>query len=451
MNLSKITNIYFLGIGGIGMSGLAQYFLGQNKNVSGYDRTPSALTSRLESLGATIVYEDNIDNIPEAFTDPKTTAIIYTPAIPRHNAQWQYFKNKGFNIQKRAEVLGQISETMPCLAVAGTHGKTTTSTILAHLLKSSGCKITAFLGGISENYNSNVIFDGQEVMVVEADEFDRSFLKLSPSAACITATDADHLDIYKTPEAFHQTFKAFANKVAPEALFVKVGLLFEGQTFGVNTVADFSAQNVRIAKEGAYLFDLHTPNKIHKNVLSPLPGHHNLNNVVAAFALATTVVKDQDKLVAAIGTFKGIQRRFNYRLNDTQILIDDYAHHPTEIDAVFQALQEWYPEKRKLAVFQPHLYSRTQDFMDGFAQSLSQFDAVALLDVYPAREEPIAGINSQVLLNKITTPLKHLVSKKDLPHLVANIDAAVVVMMGAGDIADDVPFVEKILKEKICH
>ena len=447
MNLKEVHKIYFIGIGGIGMSALAHYFYVHGIQVSGYDRTPSAITEALEKLGITINYIDKTSLIDKAFLDRKKTLVVYTPAIPENHTQFNYFKDKGFAILKRAEVLGEITKNTFCFAIAGTHGKTTTSAILGHILTECGMNATSFLGGISENYNSNLILGGDEVSVVEADEFDRSFLKLSPNIACITSMDADHLDIYGQADELQQSFKDFASKVS-DKLFVKKGLPIDGITYGINEGADYDAQDLEIV-HGTYVFDVKTPSEIIENIELNLSGKHNVLNTVVALAMAHSYGVPLLSIAKALKTFKGVQRRFTYKIKtEDLVMIDDYAHHPTEINAVAEAVRELYPNKKILAVFQPHLFSRTQDFADDFADNLSKFDSILLLDIYPAREQPIEGITSDWLLEKIQLSEKKVVQKDELFLEILNANAKVIVMMGAGDIGELVnPVKEKLLKE----
>jgi len=347
MNLKDIHNVFFIGVGGIGMSALARYFKYIEKNVVGYDRVKSPITEELETYGISVHFEDNLDLIPESFKSEKETLVVYTPAVPDTQAQLQYFKNKGFTIKKRAEVLGLITRDTFCLAVAGTHGKTTTTCILAHLLKECGMPITAFLGGISENFNSNFILEGTEYSVVEADEFDRSFLQLSPDVACITSMDADHLDIYGNSDELQKSFGDFSKKIKQGGvLFVKSGLPLQGVTFGIEDDSDYRIENIEI-ENGIYIFDLIFPlgklEKVHFNQ----PGRHNLLNALAAFAMAVQAGCPTEDLSKAIKTYKGVQRRFSYQIKEKDfVFIDDYAHHPTEINAVFDAISEMYQIKK---------------------------------------------------------------------------------------------------------
>lgn len=445
--LKNIAYFYFVGIGGIGMSALARYFNLNGKKVYGYDKTPSKLTDALQKEGIEIIFEDDLSKLPVAIQDKSKTLVVYTPAIPKSNQILQWFFDEAYAITKRAALLGEISKDTLCLAVAGTHGKTTTSAILGHLLADCNMPVTAFLGGITENYNSNFICKGNEIMVVEADEFDRSFLKLSPDYACITSMDADHLDIYEDENTIEKAFIEFSELVAnPDHLLFKNGLPLQGKTVEVSTneTADYEAQNVRI-EDGSYVFDLKTPNEVVKDMQFHLPGRHNLFNAVTALGMAILAGTPTHSLSKALQNFKGVKRRFSYKFKTEKgVLIDDYAHHPTEINALYQAVSEMYPNEKKLIVFQPHLFSRTKDFGDGFAESLSQFDEVLLLEIYPAREEPIEGITSQWLLNKMSKKAK-LVSKNDLPAEMKASNCFVKLMVGAGDIGVEVDTVAKYL------
>ena len=449
MNLNQIHNVYFIGIGGIGMSALARYFKNIGKQVSGYDKTPTALTRELIESGISIHFEDSIDLIPKDYF-VENTLVIITPAVPKTHSEWNYFMERDFHVKKRAEVLGIITKDTFCFAVAGTHGKTTTSSILGHILYDSGADVTAFIGGIVENYNSNLIGDGKTVTVVEADEFDRSFLHLHPNIACITSMDADHLDIYGTSDAIEASFLEFADKVEDKNnLFITKELPLAGITVAVNEDAVYSAFNVRI-EDGSYVFDIKTPKGILVDFRFGLPGRHNLMNALMAIAMADIYGTPTEAIAVALASFKGVKRRFSYQIKrENLVYIDDYAHHPTEIDAVFQAVNELYPHKKVLAVFQPHLFSRTRDFGDDFAKSLSNFDEVLLLDIYPARELPIEGITSQWLFDKIDNKNKEMVSKEDLIKAILKSDAQVIVTMGAGDIGELVVSIKEALNEKI--
>ncbi len=436
MNINQIHNVYFIGIGGIGMSALARYFVAIGKNVSGYDKTPTELTNELEELGIAIHFDVNISLIPADYFQENTLVII-TPAVPITHSEWNYFIERDFHVKKRAEVLGIITKDTFCFAVAGTHGKTTTSSILGHILFESGADVTAFIGGIVENYNSNLIGTGKTVTVVEADEFDRSFLHLHPNIACVTSTDADHLDIYGDSAAIEASFQEFADKISDKSkLFVAEGVTLEGIHVAVNANAEYKAFNIRI-ENSHYVFDVQTPSELLKDLRFGLPGKHNLSNALMALAMAKTFGTPTDTIAKSLMTFKGIKRRFSYQIQSSKLVyIDDYAHHPTEINAVHQAVRELYPNQKVLAIFQPHLFSRTKDFADDFARSLSAFDETILLDIYPARELPMEGINSQWLLDKMTNTNKKLVQKTDLIPAILKSDATVIVTIGAGDIGE---------------
>jgi UDP-N-acetylmuramate--alanine ligase len=445
MNLNQIHNVYFIGIGGIGMSALARYFKNIGKNVVGYDKTATMLTDELIADGMKIHFEDNINLIPKDFY-VENTLIIITPAIPVTHSEWNFFLERNYTVKKRAEVLGIITKDTFCFAVAGTHGKTTTSSILGHILYESGADVTAFLGGIVENYHSNLIGKGKTISVVEADEFDRSFLHLHPDIACITSMDADHLDIYGDSSAIEATFREFADKVVDKSkLFISKGLSLEGITVTVNNEADFVAHNIRI-ENSSYVFDVKTPTETIKNIAFNLPGHHNLMNALMALAMAKTFGSPTNDIANALASFKGVQRRFSYQIKtENLVYIDDYAHHPTEINAVHQAVTELYPTQKVLAIFQPHLFSRTKDFADDFAKSLSQFDEVLLLDIYPARELPMEGVTSSWLLSKIENPNKKLISKQELIPAILQSNKKIIVTIGAGDIGEMVPKIKKAL------
>ena len=445
MNLNQIHNVYFIGIGGIGMSALARYFKTLGKKVSGYDKTETELTKELAVSGIEIHFEDAIEKIPTDFYQENTLVII-TPAIPSHHSEWNYLIERDYQIKKRAEVLGIITKDTFCFAVAGTHGKTTTSSILGHILFQSGVDVTSFIGGIVENYDSNLIGNGKTVTVVEADEFDRSFLHLHPNIACVTSTDADHLDIYGDKASIEASFREFADKVEDKSkLFIAKGLQLEGIEVAVNEEASFKAFHVRI-ENSEYLFDVQTPSEIIKDLRFSLPGKHNLTNALMALAMAKTYGIDNEDIRMALATFRGIRRRFSFQIKtEDLVFIDDYAHHPTEINAVHQAVRELYPNRKVLAIFQPHLFSRTKDFADGFAESLSAFDEILLLDIYPARELPMEGITSQWLLSKMTNPNVRLVSKIELITAIKSSEAKVIVTIGAGDIGELVKSIKEAL------
>lgn len=453
MRIEDIKSVYFIGIGGIGMSALARYFKFLGKNVAGYDRMPTQLTRELEDAGISIHFEDAIERISTDFKDVSSTLVVVTPAVPKSHLEWNYFIERGFEIKKRAEVLGIITKDTYCFAVAGTHGKTTTTSILGHILYESGIDVTAFVGGVVENYQTNLIGSGKTVTVVEADEFDRSFLQLHPDMACVTSTEADHLDIFGTAEEMLVAFKDFAAKITDKTHFFKTPLVdLEGVEVAVGVGAEkaaFSICNIQI-EDGWYVFDIITPTEKISGVRFALPGHHNLSNALLAFAMAYTYGVEYDKIVAALESFQGVRRRFSYKLRDEKLIyIDDYAHHPTEISAVAQAVHELYGDKKITVVFQPHLFSRTRDFMDEFATSLSEFENVVLLDIYPARELPIEGVTSRSLLDKITSRSKKLVAMEDLVAYLVELDTDIILTLGAGDIGEKVEEIKQGLIEKL--
>lgn len=451
VNISKYKNIFFIGIGGIGMSALARYFAVNGKNVSGYDKVSTQLIDNLINIGIDIHFEDETTNIPTSFLDKKNTLVIYTPAISNNHKEFKYFKNNGFTILKRAEVLGLITKDTFCFAVAGTHGKTTTSTILGHILKEANVNATSFLGGISVNYKSNLILGGDKISVVEADEYDRSFLQLRPNIACITSTDADHLDIYNDSDDLLKSFEDFGNIVS-DKLFVKHGLSVDGITFGFENEATYQVHNIKIVN-GVSVFDVKTPTDVIENIKFEMPGKHNILNALSALAMANYYGVSLNNIKKGLATFKGIDRRFNIKINtDKFTLIDDYAHHPAEIHAVYDTVKELYPTKEKIVVFQPHLYSRTKDFANDFAQRLAQFDKVLLLDIYPARELPIKGVTSNWLASKIKE-LGGNAKVIDKYEIVKNINITnnkiVVAVLGAGDIGLLIPKLTEIYSKML--
>ncbi len=448
-NLKNIQTFYFVGIGGIGMSALARYFKMQGKAVFGYDKTSTDLTNELVAEGIPVTFRDEISEIQKEVASKDNVLVVYTPAVPKHNKILNYFFSEEFYIVKRAELLGEVSKDTLCLAVAGTHGKTTTSAILGHLLAECNMPVTAFLGGIAENYNSNFIYKGSKITVVEADEFDRSFLQLRPDIACITSMDADHLDIYGDAAEIENAFRTFARLVEKEEnVFIKKDLPLDGMTVAVESSADYEAQNVKI-ENGAYIFDLKTPSETLEDLTFNLPGRHNLTNAIMALGMAILAGSPTDCLPKALASFTGVKRRFSYKIKTEElVLIDDYAHHPTELDALYQAVDEMYPNDHKQIVFQPHLFSRTRDFAEGFAKSLSQFDEVVLLDIYPAREEPIEGITSKWLLDQVNADNKRLVFKSALPEVMLESKCRIKLLVGAGDIGAEVNKITQKLKNE---
>lgn len=433
MNIKDFTYYYFVGIGGIGMSALARYFNLAGKKVLGYDKTPTPLTHTLENEGIKVSYEDTIGDDFKNLTS-ENCLVIFTPAIKKLKIL-DFFKQNDFNILKRSRVLGFLTKQTNCLAIAGTHGKTTTSCLLGHLMHIANKPCTAFLGGIAENYQSNIILGGTEITVVEADEFDRSFLQLSPNYAAITSMDADHLDIYGEKKELEKSFLEFANLVENK-VFAKKGLnIPNSQSYGVETEADYSAQNIRI-KENYYLFDLYTPNQTIKDIIISLPGRHNIENAVAAIAIALETGVSENDIKKGLASFNGVKRRFTrHTCPSGKVIIDDYAHHPTELKAIISATQNFYPNKKILGVFQPHLFSRTKDFGDDFAESLNALENLILLDIYPAREEPIEGITSEWLAAKMNKK-PTISSLTNAIKIIKNHNFDVLLLMGAGDIAN---------------
>lgn len=438
-NTAKFDRAYFIGIGGIGMSALARYFNAKGWAVAGYDKTPSTITDALESEGIAIHFEDLGENLPVSFLDSEKTLVIYTPAIPKEMKELVFVQQNGFSVKKRAEVLGMITRDSKALGVAGTHGKTTTSTMLAHILNESALGCNAFLGGIAANFNSNFVsHPTSEWTVVEADEFDRSFLQLTPFASIVTSTDADHLDIYGDDHTFLQGFKSYIELINPKGFAIlhkDITLTTENEIrYGLNAEVDFSGTNLRVEK-GAFLMDVNTPNGNWTGVELGIPGTHNAENALACIALGIQLGLSEQTLRAALKSFKGVKRRFEYHIRtEKTIYIDDYAHHPTEINALLDSVELMYPNKKVIGVFQPHLFSRTRDFFDGFAQALSRLDEVVLLPIYPARELPIEGITSDALLLKIESSKKSVVSPTDAIEHVAKSGYDVILTIGAGDI-----------------
>lgn len=433
-------NVYFIGIGGIGMSALARYFKFRGDSVSGYDRTPSDLTKELEAEGIGVHYTDDIGFVPK---DKENTLVVYTPAIPEDMGELRYVREQGYKLLKRSRTLGEIARGKRCAAVAGTHGKTTTSTLAAHILKESGTGCTAFLGGISVNYGTNLLLSDSDFVVAEADEFDRSFLQLFPEVAVITAMDADHLDIYGTHEKVIEAFKAFASQVSGTVI-AKLGLpLTEADTKARilhyhydDPAADFYAANPRPDGEGHFVYDLHYPGGIISGMKVGTIGRVNAENSIAAAAIALTIGIEPEKVKAAVGSFRGVRRRLDVHVSKPGITyIDDYAHHPAELSTAISSIREIFPDRKFTAIFQPHLYTRTRDFAPEFAAALSMVDKLILLDIYPAREEPIPGVTSDIIFKDVTAPEKVLIRKEELlGYLNDNKPEGVLVTFGAGNI-----------------
>lgn len=452
-------SVYFVGAGGIGMSALVRYFLAKGKRVGGYDKTSSSLTEALRKEGAEIHYEDNVDCIGAAYRSPSDTLVVYTPAVPETHTELTYFRTQGFEVVKRARVLGDITRHDRALCVSGSHGKTTTSSMIAHLLKQSKVDCNAFLGGILKNYGSNLMLsDRSDLTVIEADEFDRSFHQLSPYMAVVSSVDADHLDIYGTAEAYREAFAVFTSLIRPGGcLLMKKGIQLTPRlqagvkwyTYSMTEKADFYAERVRVG-QGTILFDFVGPDVRVSDVELGVPVRVNIENGVAAMAIAWLNGVTPDEMRRAMATFAGARRRFDIRLKTDQlVLIDDYAHHPAELRQSILSVREVYAGRKLTGIFQPHLYSRTRDFAADFAASLSLLDELILLDIYPAREEPIPGVTSQLIFDRVTIPSKTLCKKEELLDVVAAGRYEVVLMLGAGDIDRLVEPVKDVLSRQI--
>ncbi len=449
VDFKNIEQIYFLGIGGIGMSALARYFNSMGKSVSGYDKTPTKLTDELIQEGIPVHFEDNIKFIPASIKELpykiENILIVYTPAVPKDHKEFIYFKENGFVIKKRAEVLGMITENSYTVAVAGTHGKTTTSSLIAHILKTGNLDPSAFLGGITQNYETNLLLGSNlesenNLVVVEADEYDRSFLTLHPEIAVITSVDADHLDIYGDEKYMQESYSLFARQVKSK-LIVKRSIeskIDSGRraiTYSISDDrADFFAQNIKISN-GFYYYEIVTPTNIFTDVTLGLPGLHNVENSVAAVAVVSELNISEAAIKLALKTFGGVKRRFDYQIKtDSMVFIDDYAHHPEELKATINSVKEMYPDKKITGVFQPHLFSRTRDFADDFARSLDLLDECILMEIYPARELPMEGVTSQMLLDKMKSTNKSISQKNDLVSDILKREIEVLLTLGAGDI-----------------
>ncbi len=455
-------NVYFLGIGGIGMSALARYFLHGGYAVAGYDRTPSHLTGELEAEGAAVHYEDDVRLIPEGFLDPKKTMVVYTPAVPQDHGEYRYFREHGFCVEKRSQMLGHLAEGKYVMAVAGTHGKTTTSTMVAWLNRALTGGGSAFLGGISKNFGGNLVLGDGGRLAVEADEFDRSFLRLYPDVAVVTSADADHLDIYGTHEAVKEAFSQFVRQIRPGgSLIIKRGVDIVIDNPGIavyrysyDEPCDFYARNVQLLEGGHYRYDLVTPSGTFEGCTLGVPGWVNIENAVAAVASVWCAAKaggtplDADKLRGALSSFSGVKRRFEFYVNTPkQVYMDDYAHHPRELAATLTSVRKMFPGRRITALFQPHLYTRTRDLHAEFAEALSHADEVVLLPIYPAREEPIPGITSEIIARRVAAPCR-IVDRDHLADEVAAMDTDVVISFGAGNIDACCPALVERLKMK---
>ena len=457
MEIKDIKAVYFIGAGGIGMSAIARYFIHRGLVVAGYDKTPSALTLQLEREGMLIHYEENIDEIPHACKQPQTCLVIYTPAIPSDHQELQYFRQNGFEVEKRAQVLGTLTREHKGLCVAGTHGKTTTSTMCAHIMHQSHLDCNAFLGGISKNYGTNYILSNSDYVVIEADEFDRSFHWLSPWMTVITATDPGHLDIYGTKEAYLESFRHYTELIQPGGnLIIHRDLeMKENLQEGVNRYdyslheGDFHAENIRIAN-GEITFDFISPIECVKDVQLGQPVPINIENGVAAMAMAQLSGCTAEELRYGMQTYGGVERRFDFKLkNDKIVFLSDYAHHPKEIYQSAKSIRELYSERKITAIFQPHLYTRTRDFYKDFANALSLLDEVILTEIYPAREQPIEGVTSQLIYDNLRPGIeKHMIAKSDVLQYIKDHSFDVLIVLGAGDLDNQVPQITKILKEK---
>lgn len=451
---TKYKNAYFIGIGGIGMSAIARYFKFKGLNVAGYDKTESELTDTLQKEGIDVHYVDNVDFIPK---DIENTLVVYTPAIPHDMKELNYVMDNGYNVFKRSKVLGEITDGERCLAVSGTHGKTTTSTLTAHILDESGEGCSAFLGGISKNYGTNLLMSHTPTVVVEADEFDRSFLQLHPEIAVITAMDADHLDIYGDLEHVHEAFKAFASQVSGTVI-AKLDLDITSKDTNAKILryhyndpkADFYARNPKPDKLGYFSFDIVWPGGVIEGVKCGTPGWVNVENSVAAAAICLTYGLKPEAIKHAIGTFQGVKRRLDIHVNTEKIsYIDDYAHHPKELSTAISSMRDIFPGRKLTAIFQPHLYTRTRDFADDFAAALSKVDKLILLDIYPAREEPIPGITSEIIFDKVTAPEKVMLHKEELMGYLENEPVDVLITFGAGNVADFIAPITELLEKRI--
>ena len=460
MNILDYKLYYFLGAGGIGMSALVRYFNHYGKTVHGYDKTQTDLTKQLQSEGSQLHFHEDVELVKELFSKYKKEDIlvIYTPAVPKDHAEFMYLQEHGFQLQKRAWVLGEITKQFKTIAIAGTHGKTTTTTLTTHILKTAGINCFAFLGGISQNYNTNLLLgdanDKDAYVVVEADEYDRSFLTLHPYITVITSVDADHLDIYGDKDAMHQTYTQFASQVQKGGfLIVKknvdndLRLKDKRLVYSLNLDTEYSANSIEII-DGEFCYNINSPIEPVSHLAIGLPGLHNVENSIAAIAVAQQLGIKGDVINKALRSFKGVKRRFDYRVKSKSVVyIDDYAHHPEELRAAITAAKQLYPDKKVTGIFQPHLFTRTRDFADGFAESLDLLDVCVLLDIYPAREKPIEGINSQMLLDKMKSKEKFLVKKENVLEFLKTHPPQVVMTLGAGDIDSLIEPIEKMLKK----
>ena len=450
----RYKNVYFIGIGGIGMSAIARYYHFKGLSVSGYDRTPSELTHALEAEGIGVHYEDDPGRIPQ---DPGDTLVVYTPAIPEDLRELCYVREHGYRVIKRSRMLGEITAGQRCLAVAGTHGKTTTSTLVAHILTESGTGCSAFLGGISKNYGTNMLVSHTNTVVVEADEFDRSFHQLHPAIAAITAMDADHLDIYGDLAHVHEAFRIFASQVS-EILILKYGLPIRQEDIPAriytyhfdDTRADVYGSNLRLDASGHYTYDLVYPGGVLSDIRVGALGWVNVENSIAAAAICLCYGLDAQKVRHAIGTFEGAQRRLDLHLNSPSLTyIDDYAHHPAELESAISSVRQIFPGRRITGIFQPHLYTRTRDFAPEFARALSGLDKLILLDIYPAREEPIPGVSSELIFRDVTAPEKLLIPRDELMSCLEKEPVDVLLTLGAGNIDRFIEPITRLLEQRL--
>lgn len=465
MNIKNLHIVYFLGVGGIGMSALARYFSAMGCKVYGYDKTKTALTIQLEKEGIEIHYDENVEFLKELFPSSEGLGmgskklICYTPAIPKDNKELLYFKDNNFELQKRSQVLGLISQNYFTIAIAGTHGKTTTSSIVAHILNECGVNCIAFLGGISLNFNSNLLLNNEATtMVVEADEYDRSFLTLDPNIALITSLDADHLDIYGDKNEMSNAYCDFVKKIKTGGDLITKKQYLETvnvrsdinvSSYSIDESADTCAEKIEI-KEGDFYVDIVNDSVVTKSVKIGLPGIHNVENAIGAFAIANQLGIDKIKIKAALASYKGVHRRFEYHIKTKELVyIDDYAHHPSELKMCINSVRELYPNKKITGIFQPHLYSRTKDFVDEFAESLSLLDDLILMDIYPARELPMEGVTSQIIADKVTITEKQVVAKENLLEVIAQKEIEVLLTLGAGDIDVFIQPIKKMLNKRL--
>jgi len=457
IEFNKISNIWFIGVGGIGMSALARYFVAGGFSVAGYDRVESAITRSLIEEGIGVTYRDEINDIPDEFRDAKQTLVIYTPAIPRDNRIFNYFVSNDFRVHKRSEVLGMISRKYRSVAIAGTHGKTSVSTLTAHLLKQSHIDCTAFLGGISRNYLTNMLIGESDITIMEADEFDRSFHQLEPEMALITSMDADHLDVYGDYDNMIKAYDKFIAKITDNGILIlndkiagklEVPDRIRKYTYGFNSSSDFHVSDLKIVSE-EYHFKAHTPWGVIENLSLLIPGRLNIENSLGAISAALLAGVDENDIRKALIYYKGVMRRFDVRINNRNLLyIDDYAHHPEELNYCIESVKEFYGERSITGIFQPHLYSRTRDHADGFAASLDKLDKAIILPVYPAREEPIPGVDSRMIYDRMKMKNKKLATKEELPAILESQDIDVLLTLGAGDIDRMVDSIENILNKK---